>query len=750
MIGDGTSYQRMLAKATSETQQTVQQVERASNRLLAFGGRLNSFGTSAVGVISALGVSLSAIGTIRTAVSLAADAERMEVSFSTMLRSAEDGHRMVRQLTEFAAQTPMDLPGIQQAAQMLLQFRVAGNEIIPTLRMIGDVAGGQADKVMRLSRAFGQMTGTGRLQGDELNQMIEAGFNPLVEMVRTTGRSMPELRAAMERGQISVDMVRNAFRTATSAGGDFFEKMLKESRTTSGLFSTMKDDINAVLRDVGQELIDGLNLKGVMEWVSRAAKATQDWLTNLSPGVKTVGMSIVGATAAVIAFGVAIGVAGIIANTAFGGLPVTIGLIASAALAFVGWISTFDSVKAAAGSAWAWIKQKANDFITWAYPVWQAFTGFLGAAWDVAKDAAVTAWEVIKSTAAAGMETLRGLWASIGGGEIDWDAIRDGAVDAFLMAEFALRNFGDVAAYVWTGAKLKAVEFANEVSHFFTDALPAMLGWLKENWPKVFKQVYDWTVDSLATTIMNWQTLFENIPWGRLWEGLKASVEAQIDNIVRVFRSLPALISGAANFAGLWQDQAHEAVGNVIGELQSIPALANSALPPLIIPPRILGEWEQQLRAEFAEMGSTLSENWTDFRRRRLEEMSRGMFEGASAGGDWGEIAGRAGEQVGQNFTRGAAKELQKFEGLLFGSADAMQRLAAYTEQIARDQVGPAMLTAGAGASAPAVGARNPVVVEQNPASERQAMSGVENRLDRAVVELAAIRRQPAVVVEVI
>lgn len=348
LIGDNSSYQKMLKDSVSESQSASRSVESAGKGIEGFSAQLQGFATAAIGAITAMGAALgvtSAFDAFKKSISLAATAEENEVAFGTMLQSAEKGKQMVEDLQSFAAATPLDSDTLQAASKTLLQFGVAGENVLPALKMIGDVTGGSAEKVKQMSLAFGQMSSTGRLMGQDLLQMINAGFNPLREISKTTGRSVMELKKDMEKGAISADMVAQAFQSATSEGGDFFGLMEKQSKTLNGLMSTMQDDINFFLREIGKELIEGLSLKEIIKGVSEVAKEFSNWYKSLSSESKEI-ILIIGVitTATTILIGTFIGlagafaIAGIVFNTMFGGIGIIIGAIVAAAAAVGVWV----------------------------------------------------------------------------------------------------------------------------------------------------------------------------------------------------------------------------------------------------------------------------------------------------------------------------------------------------------------------------------------------------------------------------
>lgn len=204
----------------------------------------------------AVGASILAIGT--AAIKAASDMESLTAEFEVMLGSAENAQKMVKNLTEFAANTPFSLNNLAQSARTMLAFGISSEDVMGNLQMLGDIAGKDSDKLKSLTLAFSQIQSTGKLMGQDLLQLINAGFNPLKILSDKTGKSMGQLKEEMSNGAISADMVTEAFRLATSEGGLFFGNMKKQSMTFSGMISTMKDNITLVLVEIGSRLLPTL------------------------------------------------------------------------------------------------------------------------------------------------------------------------------------------------------------------------------------------------------------------------------------------------------------------------------------------------------------------------------------------------------------------------------------------------------------------------------------------------------------
>jgi tape measure domain-containing protein len=165
---------------------------------------------------------------------------------------------MIKQIREFAAATPFETQDLEQATSTMLGFGIAAEDIMPNIKMLGDVSGGNADKFSRITYAFSQISATGRLMGQDLLQLINAGFNPLQSISEKTGIKLSVLKKKMEDGAISAEMVKGAFQMETSEGGRFFGMMEKQSQTLAGRMGTLVDNIKMVGLSMGETAQGGM------------------------------------------------------------------------------------------------------------------------------------------------------------------------------------------------------------------------------------------------------------------------------------------------------------------------------------------------------------------------------------------------------------------------------------------------------------------------------------------------------------
>ncbi|WP_435138916.1 tape measure protein [Formosa sp. A9] len=193
--------------------------------------------------------------------------EMQQTSFEVLLGGEDAAKDMMQEISEYAKKTPYKKLGLGDATKTMLGFGIAQEKIMPSLKAIGDVAMGDANKMRSLALAYSQMSSTGKLTGQDLLQMINAGFNPLNEISKQTGKSIGDLKEDMSKGAISAEMVEKAFISATSEGGQFNGMADKMSRTLGGRFSTLMDSLEekflalfGVIQPVASALLDlGIN-----------------------------------------------------------------------------------------------------------------------------------------------------------------------------------------------------------------------------------------------------------------------------------------------------------------------------------------------------------------------------------------------------------------------------------------------------------------------------------------------------------
>lgn len=182
-----------------------------------------------------------------------AEMEQTLTSFTVMLDDAEKAKGLVKEMTEFAASTPLELPDVTTASQMLMNYGVAADEVIEKITRLGDLSGGNAAKLDRVSLAYGQMLAKGKVTGEEMRQMTEAGVPLLQALADTLGKTTAEVQDMVSKSKVGIDDLDRAIESLTTGSGQFSGMMEKQSQTMTGMLSTARDLISKFGRDVGEE-----------------------------------------------------------------------------------------------------------------------------------------------------------------------------------------------------------------------------------------------------------------------------------------------------------------------------------------------------------------------------------------------------------------------------------------------------------------------------------------------------------------
>ena len=241
-----------------ELESTENAASNSADKLSYFSEKLGSglataakVGAAAVGAASTAIVALGKIG-----LDYNSQMEQYTTSFTTMLGSQEAAVQKVEELKKFAASTPLSMDDLAKGTQTLLAFGVESEKSTGILRQLGDIALGDADKMQRLSIAFGKATATGKVTGDTVQQMIDAGWNPLIQISKAAGETMEETQKRMSAGAVSVEELQAAMEAVTSGTGQFAGGMEAASHTTQGLISTLQDNVKSKIGEAFQSVSD--------------------------------------------------------------------------------------------------------------------------------------------------------------------------------------------------------------------------------------------------------------------------------------------------------------------------------------------------------------------------------------------------------------------------------------------------------------------------------------------------------------
>lgn len=406
------SLAKKLEDAKQRQTELRDELEKSSLSAKKYGFNLEKLGSALssglkLAAASAIG---SLLGLGKIGLDYNAQMESYTTDFEVMLGDVGAAAEKVESLKQMAAKTPFELTDLANSTKILLAFNVANEDTNTVLRQLGDISLGNVEKMDSLTRAYGKMNASQKVTLEDINMMIDAGYNPLLNIQEKTGESMSDLYARISDGQVAFSEVQEAIAAATSEGGQFYQGMEKASQTTQGLTSTLRDVVNSKageffselsqkVKDALPEIIEFIESINVEE-VKNRLKELYDQFVELSPiiaaitgaviGFKTamtISAIIDGATKAITAFKLANDAATIsqaALNFVMNLNPFVLiaTLIAGAVAALVVLWNTNEGFRNAVIAIWEAIKQAFSGAWEWIVGVWNQFQPYFQAAWD--------------------------------------------------------------------------------------------------------------------------------------------------------------------------------------------------------------------------------------------------------------------------------------------------------------------------------------------------------------------------------
>lgn len=261
-VGDDLeTVSRQSKKATSGIKGFADKCNKMTGALSAIAAvQLGSVFTGMAGGILNMGIA---------SVQAAAQMRQYEIAFQTMLKSAEAGTQMLRDLQQFAAETPFDVPGVVSAGQQLMAFGFKAEEIIPMLTNLGDAASGLGlgtEGVSRLAYALGQMQTSGKLNAQDMMQLTSAGISAWDMLAQAAGKTVAEMKDLCSKGAIDS---KAAVQTIVAGMNEQFGGMMaKTSDEVAGLLANIEETAGNTSAAVGKYLTEAFNIKGILKDVS--------------------------------------------------------------------------------------------------------------------------------------------------------------------------------------------------------------------------------------------------------------------------------------------------------------------------------------------------------------------------------------------------------------------------------------------------------------------------------------------------
>lgn len=203
------------------------------------------------------------------------NAQQAQISFTTMLWDADKAKSLLQDLSNFARKTPFELQWIRESATQLLAMWVQAEDMIDTLKALWDVSAGLNVPLERLALNYGQVLTQWKLTWKELKDFTTAWVPLLDELSKKLWKTKTEIQDMVSAGQISSQMMVEAFRSMTSEWWKFANLMEQQSETLAGRWSNLKDWLASIWETIWLEVIPTISelVWKVADWIEDTWKS---------------------------------------------------------------------------------------------------------------------------------------------------------------------------------------------------------------------------------------------------------------------------------------------------------------------------------------------------------------------------------------------------------------------------------------------------------------------------------------------
>ena len=512
---------------------------------------------------------LVALGT--AGVKYNAQMEDFEANLTTLLGNADKAKEMLADLKEMANTTPFETSDLLESTQMMLGFGLAADKTKGYLQTLGDISMGNSEKLMSLTRAFSQIGAAGKATMEDINQMIDAGFNPLQIMSESTGKSMATLRDEVSKGNISFEDIANAMKIATSEGGRYYNAMEKASQTMNGKLSTALDALKTALGNLTQSLLPIVTqvVEKITEWANAFA--------NLDEGTQKTILTIAGILAIA---GPILSVIGKI-SSGIGSIIEIVPRLSKGISAVSKAFKAFNVVLSA--NPIILIVTVIATLVTALITLWNTTEGF--------RNAIISAWNAICDFFKSIPTFFQNLWENIKNFFINgWNSIVSFFTETIPQWIQNIITWFQQLPY---NIGLLIGQIIGHIVNFGAN----IWNWITTELPQIINNIINWFAQ-LPGNIWNWlvQTVRNIIQWGiETWQKSNEAMKNFFNNVINWFKQLPGNIWN-------WLVQT---VQNIVKWISDMQIKTNEGIKNIV---DSIINWFKELPGKIADVGKNIVE----------------------------------------------------------------------------------------------------------------------------------------------
>ena len=233
-----------LNAALSEIKQEVSKTKEA------VGGMAGKFAIAFAAIQAGIAAVKSAFSSLGEISSAAAAMEQTSLAFTVMMGDAATAAEYVAQLKKYAAETPFEFGDISDAAKTLLSMGTEAEKSIEVIKRLGDIASVSGKPLRELAFLYAKAQNAGLT--NEVAESLEMQGVPIRRMLaEMKGISFEQVFQGISKRQFGLADLDAVLAKLTGAGGLLENMTQRQSRTFSGMLSTLTDGFNALAVELG-------------------------------------------------------------------------------------------------------------------------------------------------------------------------------------------------------------------------------------------------------------------------------------------------------------------------------------------------------------------------------------------------------------------------------------------------------------------------------------------------------------------
>ena len=203
--------------------------------------------------------------------------ESIKTQLGVVFSNQTQADDMFGQISQYAVKSPFGVQQTSELAVLLKQSGVYASDLMDTLKMLGDTAGGNMEKMKRIANNYAQIVSIGKASMLDMRQFAYAGI-PIFEAVsKELGVSQQELRKMISDGKVTSDIIAKVFKDLTGINGIFENATEKGAKTLKARLQNLQDAKQLAMSSLGERFVNAGSVTGRDSTVYNILAATENF-----------------------------------------------------------------------------------------------------------------------------------------------------------------------------------------------------------------------------------------------------------------------------------------------------------------------------------------------------------------------------------------------------------------------------------------------------------------------------------------